>query len=114
MDAIKFIKERNRMCKSFGESCNDCPADKNTCCDSFEWQEELVTIVEKWAATHPRKTRQDVFLEQYPEAKIDDNGCLSVCPYLVSAIYRDTYGNCLAHGKNCYDCRRKFWWKEIE
>lgn len=64
MDAVKFIKERNRMCRSFGWSCGGCPADKNTCCDPFEWREELVTIVEKWSAEHPRKTRQDVFLEQ--------------------------------------------------
>ena len=49
MDAIKFVKERNRMRKSFGGSCDGCPADKNTCCDTFEWQEKLVTIVEEWS-----------------------------------------------------------------
>lgn len=25
MDAVKFIEERNRMCKSFGGRCNECP-----------------------------------------------------------------------------------------
>lgn len=28
MDAVKFIDERNRICKSFGRRCNDCPANK--------------------------------------------------------------------------------------
>lgn len=28
MDALKFVKERNRLCKSFGESCDGCPANK--------------------------------------------------------------------------------------
>ena len=58
MDAIKFIKERNRMCKNFGGSCDGCPANKNTCCDAFEWQEELVAIVKEWATAHPQKTHQ--------------------------------------------------------
>ena len=63
MDALKFVKERNRMCKSFGGSCDDCPVDKNTCCNAFEWQEELITIVDEWSKEHPHKTRQDLFLE---------------------------------------------------
>ena len=114
MDAIKFIKERNRMCKSFGASCDDCPADKNTCCDSFEWQEELVAIVEEWAAAHPRKTKQNVFLEQYPEAKIEKDGCLGVCPYLVSASHRDKSGLCAVYSKDCIECRHEFWLQEVK
>lgn len=86
MDAVKFIKERNRMCKSFGGSCNDCPADKNTCCDAFEWQEELVAIVEEWLAAHPCKTRQDAFLKQYPETALDENGVISICPKALSQL----------------------------
>ena len=82
MDALEFIRERNRMCKSFGVCCNNCPADKNTACDAFEWKEELVTIVEKWSKENPRKTRQSVFLEQYPEALVLDGGTLSACPVL--------------------------------
>jgi hypothetical protein len=55
MDAIEFIKERNRMCKSFDDDCDcsNCPAYRNNCCNTFEWQEELVAIVEKWSAEHP-------------------------------------------------------------
>ena len=114
MDAVKFIKERNRMCRSFGGSCGGCPADKNTCCDSFEWREELATIVEKWSAEHPRKTRQDVFLEQWPEAYIHEDGCLDICPLEVSAAHRDADGCCQALGCLCSGCRREFWMQEVE
>ena len=114
MDAIKFLEERNRMCKSFGESCNDCPADKNTCCDPFEWKEKLVAIVEEWSAAHPRKTRQSVFLEQYPEAKIEKDGYLGVCPYLVSASHRGRDGLCAVYDKDCIECRHEFWPQEVE
>lgn len=91
MDALKFVKERNRICKSFGGSCDGCPADKNTCCDTFEWQERLVAIVEEWSKENPRKTCQDVFLEQYPKAETND-GVLFVCPALISPLYRDGTG----------------------
>lgn len=113
MDVLKFVKERNRMCKSFGGSCNGCPADKNICCDAFEWQEELITIVEEWSKEHPHKTRQDLFLEQYPEAETN-NGVLFVCPALISPLYRNGTSGCKHLGMNCYNCRRRFWTEEIK
>ena len=76
MDAVEFIKERNRMCKSFGDGCWKCPAYKNSGCIAAFWEEEIVPIVEKWSKENPRKTRQDVFLEQYPEAGTDTKGIL--------------------------------------
>ena len=112
MDALKFIEERNRMCKSFGGCCDDCPADKNTCCDAFEWQKELVALVEEWSTAHPRKTRQSVFLEQHPEAEIDEDGILLICPKFISADYRNRYDNC--EGMVCTDCRMGFWVQEVE
>lgn len=118
MDAIKFIKERNRMCKSFGRSCDDCPADKNTCCDAFEWQEELVAIVKEWATAHPRKTRQDIFLEQWPSAKIDEDiGVPNICPADLDERYRDARGRCNIRSTQtgtCDLCRQEFWMQEVK
>ena len=111
MDAAKFIQERNRMCRSFGGSCNGCPADKNICCSAFAWQEELVAIVEKWSKENPRKTRQSIFLEQYPNAKCVD-GVLVFCPKWI-----DTCFSCLIDDNNnvdCATCRHEFWMQEIE
>ncbi len=111
MDAVKFIKERNRMCKSFGKNCDNCPAIKNFCCDTFEWQERLVAIVEEWVAAHPRKTRQDLFLEQWPNAKVFVDGILDICP-----IELDGHYSCKSTDTKmrCQTCRREFWMKEIK
>lgn len=122
MDAVKFIEERNRMCKSFGDRCTGCPA-SNACndnpCGCEVGQESTldataqIAIVEEWSKDHPRKTRQSAFLEQYPNARIDSQAVIYVCP-------ADAYGDkvCPKNGENvrmlCRDCRREFWMHEVE
>lgn len=73
-----------------------------------------VKVVEKWSAAHPRKTRQSVFLEQYPETIIDAFGALQICPMVISAAHRDSDGECKDPAKMCIDCRREFWMQEVE
>lgn len=110
MDAVEFIKERNRMCKSF-ERCYDCPADRNACCNTSKWREELIAIVEKWSTEHPRKTHQSEFLKQFPYARCFDD-IVALCPKVVNA-----YFSCPGDaGENisCPDCRPEFWLQEIE
>lgn len=121
MDAVKFIEERNRMCKSFnyGCGCQRCPACDDDLCCAISVMSKLdamaqVAIVEEWSAAHPCKTRQSVFLEQYPEADIDDNGAISICPMCVSAAYRDENGCRTSIDCECADCCREFWMQEIE
>ena len=123
MDVVKFIKERNRMCNSFCDGCEGCPAFNavDYCCavgtDSMMDAKKQVAIVEKWSAEHPKKkkkTRQDVFLKQYTEAYLDKHGVLIVCPLYVSADYRDSNGLCGCQDKLCSDCRRDFWMAEVE
>ena len=122
MDAVKFIKERNRMCKSFGDRCTGCPASdacKNELCCAFDQGSTLdataqVAIVEEWSAAHPIKTRQSVFIEQYPDAVLDGVGVLRICPIYLSAEYRDDCSGCKNIGKKCSDCRREFWMQEVE
>ena len=116
MDAVKFIKERDRMCRFYHHAgdCYQCPA-KDCECSALEGMvddDNIVTIVEEWSAAHPRKTRQSVFLEQYPEAEIDKCGCLMLCPKRISADCRNRYGNCT--NLVCSDCRREFWMQEVE
>lgn len=122
MDAVKFINERDRMCKSYYDAekgyCSDgCPAHDVQCSDLDGLStdaEELVTLVEEWSAAHPRKARQDVFLEQYPEARVDDIGVLRVCPAIVSTTHRGDKGGCSDISKECAVCRREFWTQEVE
>ena len=122
MDAVKFIEERNRMCKSFGDRCTGCPAsDACGCCAVDQAVDQAstldataqVAIVEKWSAAHPRKTRQSAFLEHYPEARLDEYGVLLFCPADISAAHRDS-GGCKDPEKMCIDCRHEFWMQEVE
>lgn len=106
MDAVKFVEERRRM---FAVS-----AGKYSLFDMNTRAEDVVKEVEEWPAAHPRKTRQSVFLEQYPEAQIDDNDVLSVCPAVISLSHRKDGGGCLNIHKVCANCRREFWMQEVE
>lgn len=126
MDAVKFIKERNRMCQAYYETgddvCSNCPA-KWEQCDTISSlmgknADTIVAIVEKWSKEHPRKTRQSVFLERYPEANVDKStGVLVLCPAALKKEYRDDRGACNAYSIEsgvCDNCRRAFWMQEVE
>lgn len=118
MDAVKFLKEERRMCEFFEEGCVKCPLRDNRCCAiSGEASEELekeVAIVEKWSKEHPRKTRQSVFLEQWPGARMRTEGVLSICPATISPAYRGDDGGCSDISKGCVVCCREFWMQEVE
>ena len=120
MDAVKFIEERTRMCKSFnyGCGCQMCPACDNDLCCVFSVMstldaKEQVAMVEKWSNEHPRKTRQSVFLEQFPEAELSGDSIISICPMYVSAAHRNS-GGCKYPKRMCTDCRKEFWMQEVE
>ncbi len=119
MDALEFLRERKRMCKSFNRCSDGCPAWRGSCKletgSAFEWEEDKqVEIVNEWAATHPRKTRQSVFLEHFPEAELTKDGVISICPVGVSAAYRDDHGYCAKPNRRCTDCRKEYWMQEVE
>lgn len=122
MDAIKFIKERNRMCKSFDAGCKGCPAfdafDDRTCCavgqESTMDAKDQIAMVEEWSTANPRKTRQSMFLEQWPEAQVGDDGVLSICPSTISSAHRNKYGGCANYGVSCTVCCREFWMHEVK
>ena len=105
MDAVKFIEERNRMCGTMSEVWGVDAA-------------QIVKNTEEWSAAHPRKTRQSVFLEQWPEARIDKTtGVLTICPAELTKECRDDIGACGAYSIEtcvCKHCRREFWMQEVE
>ena len=117
MDALGFLKERKRMCTSYC-TCTGCPLEEAKCTlgssASVEEYERIIATVERWSKEHPRKTRQSVFLEQYPEAAIDENGVVGLCPGAISAAHRDSNGECNYPERMCIDCRREFWMQEVE
>lgn len=106
MNAVKFVEEVRRMRST----------DRNYKIFNYnDRPEDVVKEVEEWSAAHPRKTRQSVFLEQWPEAQLDSDKVISVCPKML-------YGCCVCPNLDtnrnkdipCYECRREFWSQEVE
>lgn len=100
MDAIEFVKQLRRMDKNVIRKYSvfdDSP-------------EDIVSEVEEWAKMNPVKTRQSVFLEQWPEAKRADN-ILAICPKVLDmSLPCWIYNNA---NVACEDCRREFWMQEV-
>lgn len=115
MDAVEFIRERNRMCKQFS-SCAECPANGVICGTIGETNdaESLVQIVGEWAKEHPHKARQSEFWSSGRRAQVDKDGILFICPANIAKNQRDEYGGCANPMKNCPECRRRFWQQEVE
>lgn len=108
MDAVEFIKERRRMLYTTGAFSKYNMFDVNTCV------EDVVKEVEEWSAKHPIKTRQSIFLEQYQETKLDENGIIEICPAMISINFRDINGECKKSANFCSDCCRDFWMQKVE
>jgi hypothetical protein len=104
MDAVKFIKERDRMFEVAGQA-------PSLSYNHLKSAEEIVSEVEEWSAAHPHKTHQSVILEQFPNVCATD-GVLHFCPKLF-----DGSVSCLSEYhllKKCSDCRREFWMQEVD
>lgn len=117
MDAVEFLKEKERMCKK-SSFCGDCPLySKNSghdtgCVELLEkYPEESVLGVEKWSKEHPKKTRQGKFLETYPMAKRKSDGTLCICPRHLDDDYKNDHE---CSWTSCNECRKKYWLAEVE
>ena len=117
MDAVKFFQEREIMCNSFLPDCEGCRVDeeKPVISECYQWMFEnpeiAVKIVEEWSAAHQRKTRQSVFLEQWPNAKACVDGVLDFCPMELDERYP-----CQSTDieMRCQSCRLEFWMQEVD
>lgn len=114
MDAVKFIKERERMCDS--DKCINCPLYKENnlagvSCELFEKHNPEVTveIVEKWSKEHPVKTRQSEFLKMFPDVELEDN-IIKILPCEINTKIKDECDRL----RPCYGCRKKYWLSEVK
>ena len=108
-----------RMCNSFNSCENGCPMYQcdwgclyRDSCQQFvvENAKKAEEIVKKWAEEHPKKTRQDVFLEQYPNAQLNMKGTLMINPcYLDKNMATD---ECFKN-KDCFTCSKEYWEEEV-
>lgn len=82
MDALKFMKERRRMCDYYSR-CSECPRadepNRNIEEMSDEELESLVNTVEQWSKEHPLRTRLQDFREKYPNAEVYPVGQPVIC-----------------------------------
>lgn len=111
MDAVEYVKQRERMCDYY-VNCNDCPASDYQECSSLNGIPKMIPIVEQWAKEHPVKTRQSELLKLFPDASVLYDEYLNICPAQLSSECRDKEtGGCYDPGMDCDKCKRDFWLK---
>lgn len=123
MDALEFLRERQRMCDTqlnSGESCKGCSLDeiidRGDVCSvwCFRNPEKAIEVVEQWSEEHPSKTRQSVFLEQWPNAELDCEGDIAIEPCTIDMTMYSKENGCFTLDADCEKCRREFWRQEVE
>lgn len=96
MDAVEFLKEKNRMMRTDSEAYNEIK--------DIPTVQAVVAYVEDWSHKHPRKTRMQDFLEKYPNAALKPDGLktptvcaseLGYCKHCTHSIYCNP---------DCYSC----------
>ena len=75
MDAVRYLKERERRCDSFDDRCAGCEiksAKNGMTCGAYikKYPEKAVAIVEEWSAKHPLETRLTRLLKHYPNTPL--------------------------------------------
>ena len=117
MDALEFLKECKRMCRSY-ERCSQCPLERGDCIfnisPSNEECEKIIATIEQWSKEHPRKTRQSVFLEQWPNVRLDTDGIIDISPCRMDSKQHPFNGKDCCKSKSCDACRCEFWMQEVE
>lgn len=115
MDAIEFIKERQRLCQTY-VCCFECPANNDNDGCKFSTitgydTTEQIRLLEEWSAAHPYKTRQSEFLKQYPNAPRDCDNILMINPCDLDLT--TTHGNDECYTDNCLKCRHEYWTRRV-
>lgn len=106
MDAVEFLDKVDRLSKRGSTEEKMRYNDYRTAGDNA-W---AVKFVEQWCTEHPVKTRQSVFLEQWPDARIkkaDGLPMASPCDLDGKLVVK-------CEGIHCPECRKKFWLAEVE
>lgn len=101
-EKLKMVKRtKNGLCEI---NCSNCPLSSNNngeglFCSDFEmyYPEKAVKAVQEWSDEHPPKTFLTEFLENYPNAPLDDDGApKGVCPRALGLMdIDDCDDNCI-------------------
>ena len=103
-----------RMCNNFNFDCSKCPLHFSSngmrlFCNEFilDSTDKANEIIFNWCKEHPVETRQDRFLKMFPNAWLDDNKMLDLCPKHVDKNYTHKNQQCI--DTNCDDCKKEYW-----
>lgn len=102
-----------RMCGKYQYThCEECPMRDEKCnlcmMDDTEL-DKANEIILKWIKEHPVKTRQDKFLEMFPNALKNKNGIIDLCPGCIN-----TNIECFHTAQKCAECCKKYWLAEVD
>lgn len=111
MDAVKFIKAIKQMLSA---GAGDSTVQKYISAYKKNDCEGMVKAAEQWAAEHTVKTRQSVFLEQFPNVRLDTNEIIDISPCRVDPKQYSFNGKDCCKFRSCGECRREFWLAEVE
>lgn len=117
MDIIEYFEQKRRMCRYYKGECCKCALGKNKLktklqCFKLENNDPNIaaTAVKEWAKEHPLKTYKSVFLESFPNARLDRKGYPYLCiTYICGEAVRPKDCGIL----DCNDCWNRPY-KEIE
>lgn len=103
------IYDYARVCASF-EKCNQCILSEFCAEQQSKFSSGICKaneIILNWCEEHPAKTRQSEFLKMYPNAVLDDDKVINICPENIDI---ESGINC---GKqSCDTCRKNYWLAE--
>lgn len=106
MEALEYVKAKNRMTDICHINCKTCPLfscnnGRHVTCEKLadDFPEDCVRIVEKWAKEHPLKTYAQDFFEKFPNAPRDRKGLPILCK---KKIYG---GECSSKCTNCWNLK---------
>lgn len=95
MEALEFLKTRNRMCKG---GCSTCPVDRanndyDVGCGVLVrlYPEQYLKIVERWGKNHPFITRLDKLKELFPNLECL-HGVPAICPLTFEGQTAEEFG----------------------
>lgn len=109
------IYDYARMCKAENKYCRECPLPKSSPNEKLYCTEYLLKypdkaneIILKWCKEHPIKTRQDKFLEMFPNAPLVDE-VINICPNIIDIQY-----NVDCDEFSCEQCKKSYWLAEVD